>query len=103
MRERKVGWLYARTGRHPNCLSLLEALKASGRLNDPGVWHDWEHWFRGVLETHSIAPILTYVPSVYSGTTWVSASAAVLDTTSLLLATLETSRPMLHASAGRPA
>jgi hypothetical protein len=88
-RERRVGWLYARTGRHPNCLSLLEALKTSGRLNNPGVWEDWEIWFRGVLETHSISPILAYVPSVYSGTTWVSASAAVLDTTSLLLATLD--------------
>jgi len=89
VRERKVGWLYARTGRHPNCLSLLEALNTSGRLNDSGVWHDWENWFRGVLETHSISPILAYVPSVYSGTTWVSASAAVLDATSLLLATLD--------------
>lgn len=89
VRERKVGWLYARTGQHPNCLSLLKSLKTSGRLDDPEVWHDWEHWFRGVLETHSIAPILAYVPSIYSGTTWVSASAAVLNTTSLLLATLD--------------
>lgn len=88
-RERKVGWIYARTGQHPSCTTLLEALKHAKRLDDTTVWEDWESWFRGILETHSISPILAYVPSVYHGTTWVGASAAVLDTTSLLIATLD--------------
>lgn len=87
VRERKVGWLYARTGRHPTSASLLESLKRSGHLdNFSSVWEDWEVWFRGVLETHSISPILAYVPAIYRGTTWVGAAAAVLDATSLLLA-----------------
>jgi hypothetical protein len=89
VRERKVGWLCARTGRHPNVVSLLEALKNSGQLNDPEAWEDWETWFRGVHETHSIAPILACVPSIYRGTTWVVVSAAVLDATSLLVAALD--------------
>lgn len=88
-RERKVGWLFARTGRHPNCISLLEALKKSGSFDDPAVWEDWESWFRGIYETHSLAPILAYVPSVYRSTSWVGASAAVLDTASVILTTLD--------------
>ena len=87
-RERKVGWIYARTGQHPSCTTLLEALKLAKRLDDTATWEDWESWFRSILETHSISPVLSYVPSVYSGTTWVGASAAVLDTTSLLIAAL---------------
>lgn len=89
VRERKIGWLDARTGEHPTCLSLLEWLKVSARFNDSSVWEDWEAWFRGILETHSLSPILAYVPSVYGGTNWVAASAAVLDTISLLLASTD--------------
>lgn len=90
IRERKVGWLYARTGRRPTSSSLLESLQRSGHLDHiSSVWEDWETWFRGVLETHSISPILAYVPAVYRGTTWVGAAAAVLDATSLLEACVD--------------
>lgn len=89
IRERKVGWLYARTGRRPTSSSLLESLQRSGQIeHHSAVWEDWEVWFRGVLETHSISPILAYVPAVYRGTSWVGAAAAVLDATSLLVACL---------------
>lgn len=89
-RERKVGWLYARTGRRPTSASLLETLQRSGQLSRfSSVWEDWENWFRGLLETHSISPILAYVPAVYRGTTWLGAAAAVLDATSLLLASVD--------------
>ncbi|WP_018185476.1 hypothetical protein [Kaistia granuli] len=90
IRERKVGWLYARTGRRPTSSSLLESLQRSGQIeHHSAVWEDWETWFRGVLETHSISPILAYVPAVYRGTSWVGAAAAVLDATSLLVACLD--------------
>ncbi|WEK48867.1 MAG: hypothetical protein P0Y66_13835 [Candidatus Kaistia colombiensis] len=90
VRERKVGWLYARTGRRPTTSSLIESLQRSGQIEHHGVvWEDWEQWFRGLLETHSISPILAYVPAVYRGTSWVGAAAAVLDATSLLTACLE--------------
>ena len=88
IRERRVGWLYSRTGQHPNAIRLLEAQKVAGRLDDSD-WEEWESWFRGLLETHAISPILCYVPSIYRGTNWVGAAAAVLDTTSLLLAALD--------------
>jgi hypothetical protein len=89
VRERKVGWIFARTGKHPTCVTLVESLQKSGRIDDVGFWEDWESWFRGLLETHSIAPILAHVPSVYRGTNWIGAAAAVLDTASLHLSTLE--------------
>lgn len=89
VRERKVGWLFARTGMHPNCVSLLEALKKAGPINDRTIWEDLESWFRSIYETHSTAPILAYVPSVYQNTSWLGASAAVLDTATLILTTLD--------------
>jgi len=89
LRERKVGWIFARTDGHPTCMSLLQTLKNSNRLDDHSVWEDWEAWFRGVIETHSTSPILAYIPSIYRGTNWVGAAAAVLDTTSLLVSTLD--------------
>lgn len=90
VRERKVGWLYARTGSRPTTSSLLDALHRAGRLkNANSVWETWEHWFRGVYETHSIVPVLAYVPSIYHGASWLGASAAVLDSASLLVACLD--------------
>ena len=91
-RERRVGWLYARTGSHPSCSTLLAALMAAGRLDDNQVWRDWEAWFRGIVETHSLSPVLAYVPSVYRGTTWVASAAAVLDTASFALSSLDLKR-----------
>lgn len=88
-RERKVGWLYARTGRHPTCVTLFDALELADRIEDTSIWEDWEQWFRGIYETHATAPILSHVPSIYRGTNWVGASAAVLDAASLLMSTLD--------------
>lgn len=89
-RERKVGWLYARTGHNPTCASLIDALAQGNNLVEADVWEDWEAWFRGIYETHSISPVLAYAPSIYRGTNWVGAAAAVLDSASLLIASCET-------------
>ncbi|HEY6631804.1 MAG TPA: hypothetical protein VIZ90_10155 [Rhizobiaceae bacterium] len=89
IRERKVGWVFARTGMHPNCVSMLEALAKAGPVNERATWEDLEAWFRGIYETHLTAPIIAYVPSVYRNTSWLGTSAAVLDTASLILSTLD--------------
>lgn len=88
-RERGVGWLYARTGHNPTCTTVLGALENSGKTNDPAVWETWESWFRGIYETHAVAPILSYAPSIYRNTNWVGGAAAILDSASLLIATLD--------------
>jgi hypothetical protein len=89
VRERKVGWLYARSRPKPTGASLLISLSRSDRIDDRTVWEEWEGWFRGVHETHSLAPILAYVPSIYRDTSWIGTAAAVLDAASLVLSTLD--------------
>jgi len=89
VRERKGGWLNSRSdGSKPACVSLLESLHRSGQTYDPSVWQEWEAWFRGLLETHSISPVLAYVPSIYRGN-WLDTAATILDASSLLLVSAE--------------
>lgn len=89
VRERKVGWLYARTGLKPTAIKMLESTHRLKNIKDTDIWEGWENWFRTIFETHSIFPILAYSPSVYEGTNWVCTSASILDATSLLIATAE--------------
>ncbi|AIJ84782.1 MULTISPECIES: hypothetical protein [Brucella] len=89
-RERKVGWLYDRTEGHPTYQTVLEGMNTSEQdINDTGIWEDWEDWFRGIYETHTTAPILTFVPSIYHGANWLRTSASILDTASLLMSVLD--------------
>ena len=60
-RELKVAWLYARVGAEPANFELVEWLQLSGRLEDSDVWEDWEEWFRNLVETHTLAPVLAFV------------------------------------------
>ena len=84
-RERKGGWLASRTTQtEPSCVGLLRSLQRSGQTDDASVWLEWESWFRGLLETHSISPVLAYVPSIYRGN-WVDTATTILDAASLLL------------------
>jgi len=88
-RELRVGWLFARTGGHTSSELYLGWLLNKKEV--PGIdegWEDWERWFRGIRETHTLAPILTYVPSIYAGTSWLAASLSVLDTAAALVACL---------------
>ena len=53
------------------------------------MWEDWEGWFRNLLETHTRAPVLAFVPSVHRSQTWLIAAAAILDAASLCVSGLE--------------
>ncbi|ODT21222.1 MAG: hypothetical protein ABS35_17880 [Kaistia sp. SCN 65-12] len=94
VRERKVGWLYARADHEANSeryVSWLLAKKHGDAIGEG--WEDWEHWFRGIRETHTLAPILSYVPSIYPGTSWIATSSAVLDAATATIACLGQSAP----------
>lgn len=66
---------------------VLEGMNTSEQdINDTGIWEDW---FRGIYETHTTAPILTFVPSIYHGANWLRTSASILDTASLLMSVLD--------------
>ena len=89
-REVKVAWLYARIGAEPANFALMEWLQLSGRLDATGdVWEDWEEWFRNLIETHTLAPVLAFVPTVHSNQTWLIAAVVMLDTASFYLSALD--------------
>src|SRR5215471_16915425 len=89
-REVKVAWLYARIGAEPANFALVEWLQLSGRLDATGdVWEDWEEWFRNLVETHTLAPVLAFVPTVHRNQTWLIAAAVILDAASFCLAALD--------------
>jgi hypothetical protein len=89
-REVKVAWLYARTGPELVGFALVEWFHLSGRLGDmPEVWEEWEGWFRNLIETHTLAPVLAFVPTVHRNQTWLIAAAVILDAAAFCVSSLE--------------
>ncbi|WEK50056.1 MAG: hypothetical protein P0Y66_20705 [Candidatus Kaistia colombiensis] len=93
-RERRVGWLYARTDDVATGERYLGWLLAKN--DDAGIqvgWEDWENWFRGIRETHTLSPILSFVPSIYRGTSWIVTASSVLDAATATVACLDQNAP----------
>ena len=89
LRQVKVAWLYARAGAGLTNFTLLEWFLVSGSSDWNALWEDWESWFRNIAETHALAPILAFVPTVQRGQTWLAAAAVALDSVSFYLSALE--------------
>ena len=89
LREVRVAWLYARAGTGLTNFSLLEWFLVSDSSDWNALWEDWESWFRNIAETHALAPILAFVPTVQRGQTWLAAAAVALDSVSFYLSALE--------------
>ena len=79
LRQVKVAWLYARAGAVLTNFTLVEWFLLSGSSDWNELWEDWESWFRDIAETHALAPILAFVPTVQRGQTWLAAAAVALD------------------------
>jgi hypothetical protein len=89
-RQAKVAWLYARTGPEAAGFALVEWFQLSRKLGDmTEVWEDWEGWFRHLIETHRLAPVLAFVPTVHRGQTWLIAAVAILDAASFCISALD--------------
>ena len=89
-RETKVAWLYARAGADPSGFGFIEWMQRSGKADDlTAIWEDWEAWFRLLIETHTRAPVLAFVPTVHRGQTWLIAAAVILDAASFCLSVLD--------------
>ena len=89
-RQVKVAWLYARLGAKPASFGIIEWFLLSGKFDDlSDVWEDWEEWFRNLIETHALAPVLAFVPTVHSGQTWLAAAATILDAASFCISALD--------------
>jgi hypothetical protein len=90
IREMKVAWFYARGGASPTAASFVGWLQRHGNADDMiPMWEDWEMWFRLLIASHSVAPILAVVPSVRRGQSWLVAVAAMLDTVAFWLSALD--------------
>jgi len=89
LRQVKVAWLYARAGSGLTNFTLVEWFLVSGSSDWDALWDDWESWFRNIAETHALAPILAFVPTVQRGQTWLAAAAVALDSVSFYLSALE--------------
>lgn len=94
VRESRVGWFYARTDDLATGERYLAWLVAKN--DDAGInvgWEDWESWFRGIRETHTLSPILSFVPSIYRGTSWIATASSVLDAATATVACLDKNAP----------
>jgi hypothetical protein len=89
LRQVKVAWLYARAGPGLTNFTFVEWFFLSGASDWNELWEDWESWFRNLAETHALAPILAFVPTVQRGQTWLAAAAVALDPVSFYLSALE--------------
>jgi hypothetical protein len=89
-REVKVAWLYARAGAGLTNTAVVQWFQLSGGGADMGdLWEDWEGWFRNLIETHTIAPVLAFVPTIHRGQSWLVAAAAILDAASFCMSALD--------------
>jgi hypothetical protein len=89
VRQAKVDWLYARAGDGLTNFALVEWFILSGANEWHGLWEEWESWFRNLGETHGLAPVLAFVPSVHRDQSWLTAAAVALDSASFFLAAIE--------------
>ena len=53
------------------------------------IWEAWEAWFRLLIETHTRAPVLAFVPSVQRGQAWLIGAVVILDAASFCLSVLD--------------
>lgn len=93
-RESKVAWLYARTGATPSATALLLwAHEERDPADLSAIWSVWEDWFRALAETHPVMPVVSCIPSVHRGQSWLLAATTMLDAASFSIALQIERRP----------
>jgi hypothetical protein len=91
LRQVKVAWLYARASQGLTSFTLVEWFTLSGGGDWNDLWEDWESWFRNLGESHALAPVLAFVPTVHRNQNWLAAAAVALDSASFYLSAIESS------------
>ena len=89
-REVRLTLLDAWAGSPPAAAEALRRLSEAGDLKalDPFL-RDWEYWCSEVLESHISYPLVAYFRSQHQRQSWVSALAAVLDISALVVVGIE--------------
>src|SRR5262245_29113638 len=89
-REITISLLDARAGSPPSAGELLRRL---GETHNPaGVGPfllEWERWAAELLESHLSFPVLSYYRSQHDNQSWVATLTTILDTSALLIASVE--------------
>jgi hypothetical protein len=89
-REVMIGLLDARAGSPPTAEQLLFRLHAPENLPIAERFLiEWEPWAGELLESHLSFPVLAYFRSQHENQSWLAALACILDTSAILIATLD--------------
>lgn len=88
-RDNQTAWLYARVTDLKNQADLLAWFSHGGNIHDEaGIWEMWERWFRLLADSHLQSPMLSVVPSVQKGQSWIVVAAVVLDAAAFSVSTI---------------
>jgi Ion channel len=93
-RELTISLLDARAGSPPTAAQLL--IRLAEHRNAPLIdrfLEEWERWAAEVLESHVSFPMLSYYRSQHDNQSWLAALTVVLDTASLLIASVKGVNP----------
>jgi hypothetical protein len=89
-REAQVSLLGVRADTPPSAVGMLRRFQLINAIDDTTeLWADWELWFVDVEESHTSMGSLAFFQSGLPNHSWVTASGAVLDAASLLLAAVD--------------
>ena len=89
-REVRLTLLDAWAGSPPAAAEILRRLSDAGELQALDQFlQDWEYWCSEVLESHVSYPVVAYFRSQHQRQSWVSALAAVLDVSALVVVGIE--------------
>jgi hypothetical protein len=89
-REVRLTLLDAWAGSPPSGVEVLRRLGAAGEVRALDQFlKDWEYWCSEVRESHISYPVIGYFRSQHQRQSWVSALAAVLDASALVVVGIE--------------
>jgi ion channel len=94
LREVEISLLDARAGSPPSASEFLGRLGCCPEqtvLDE--IFRDWERWCSELLSSHISYPVLLYFRSQHGNQSWLSALAAMLDVTSLVMTGVEGIHP----------
>lgn len=89
-RESSISLLDARAGSPPSAGELLRRHSGpEGTAALQQLLHEWEQWAAELLETHLSYPLLAFYRSQHTNQSWLAALTAILDTSALVIVSVE--------------